>query len=465
LSIATALVLIMTSVGVQAESHVRIVRLSYTDGHVQMDRAAGQGLERAMLNAPIIEGTRIVTGDNGLAEVEFEDQSTLRLTDNSEVKFRQLLINNAGNKVNEIEVVRGIVYFDAKKSDDIDRLIANGSSFLVQRNTEIRLSAASDQVRLAVFHGDVRVENQAQPMTVKKKETLTIAADKPTELAVSQGVDGVSTDAWANERSAYASTYASTSNFGGPNVSVYGSQDLNYYGNYFYAPGYGYAWQPYGVAGFTGWNPYGMGAWMYNAGLGYSFASPYPWGWLPFHYGSWAYLPNAGWAWLPGNGSAYKGTTIATNYQPTPKIVKAPAGFSAPTPPLDAASHTVVVGRANGTAYIAGGRVPPDFRSVISPTLSTRTANSKVQTGSTFAAANAKNVSVHNDDSMAHASVKQTNGHVFAPPARSAGVPSDWSNIYNGIGPSSRAPVQGTMHGTPSAPSTAGHASGGNGKH
>ena len=167
LSTAIALALV-AAIAAQAESHVRIVRLSYIDGQVQMDRATGQGLERAILNAPIVEGTRLVTGGSGLAEVEFEDQSTLRLADDSEVKFRQLLVNDAGAKVNEIEVVRGIVYFDAKKDNSIDRLVANGTTFIVQRNTEMRLNEQDGQLKLAVFKGDVQFENQTQTFTVKK---------------------------------------------------------------------------------------------------------------------------------------------------------------------------------------------------------------------------------------------------------------------------------------------------------
>ena len=90
-----------------ADSHVRIVRLSSVEGQVQIDRATGQGLERAILNTPIVEGTRIVTGADGLAEVEFENQSALRLTENSEVKFTQLLMNDAGTKTNRITVEKG----------------------------------------------------------------------------------------------------------------------------------------------------------------------------------------------------------------------------------------------------------------------------------------------------------------------------------------------------------------------
>ncbi len=110
-----------------ATSHVRIVRLSYVDGNVQMERASGQGMERAILNAPIVEGSRIFTGANGLAEVEFEDNSTVRLGEATEVRFSQLLINDAGDKVNEVELVRGTMYFDAHGGKhDIDRVIAAG---------------------------------------------------------------------------------------------------------------------------------------------------------------------------------------------------------------------------------------------------------------------------------------------------------------------------------------------------
>jgi hypothetical protein len=35
-------------------------------------------------------------------------------------------------------------------------------------------------------------------------------------------------------------------------------------------------------------------------GAGYSWVSPYPWGWLPYHSGSWAFCQGVGWGWQPG---------------------------------------------------------------------------------------------------------------------------------------------------------------------
>ena len=52
---------------------------------------ADQGLDRAILNTPIVQGTRIVTRKDGLAEVEFEDQSALRMAENSEIRFSPAL--------------------------------------------------------------------------------------------------------------------------------------------------------------------------------------------------------------------------------------------------------------------------------------------------------------------------------------------------------------------------------------
>ncbi len=119
-----------------ADSHVRIVRLSSVEGQVEIDRAAGQGLERAILNTPVVEGTRIVTGADGLAEVEFENQSALRLTENSEVKFTQLLMNDAGSKINRLTVERGLVYLDtASKSDDTYLITVGDRSLAVGRDT------------------------------------------------------------------------------------------------------------------------------------------------------------------------------------------------------------------------------------------------------------------------------------------------------------------------------------------
>ena len=43
-------------VSASAESKARIVRLSQVQGTVQIDRAAGEGFDKAFINLPVIEG-------------------------------------------------------------------------------------------------------------------------------------------------------------------------------------------------------------------------------------------------------------------------------------------------------------------------------------------------------------------------------------------------------------------------
>ncbi len=450
------------SVAALAESHVRIVRLSSVEGQVQMDRATGQGLERALLNTPIVEGVRLITGSDGLAEVEFENQSALRLAEDSEVKFSQLLINDAGTKINQIEVVKGIVYLDAAKGDDVFHLTAGGPSLLVRRGTLVRLDATSGQVQVAVFKGDVQLENQVQPVTVAKRETLTLDPKNPAGYTVAKGIETVQFDAWNKEREAYTNTYAQNAGNGGPNRG-YGLQDLNYYGDYFYASGYGLAWQPYGFANsMLGWNPYNNGAWMFYPGMGYAWASAYPWGWLPYHYGSWAFINGAGWAWLPGNN--YGGQWYANNFHGVPTVTKAPAGWTAPTPPATSAvasssRPTVIVGKqSSAPAYVPGGRIPPSFGSVIAGrTVAANTAHGFVSPNAGYLggrsgalAASQERVNV----------VQHSSAHVFAAPTPHVGFREP---IYAGpaYGRSAAAGPMGASSGTGAHASAGSHSSGG----
>jgi hypothetical protein len=408
--LALSVFALLTSIAVFASSHVRIVRLSSVEGQVQMDRGNAEGLERAILNTPIVEGTRLVTGSDGLAEVEFENESALRITDNSEVKFSQLLMNDAGAKINQFEVVKGTVYLDAaSKGDDVYRVKVGDTSLVAHRDTVMRISATPEQLKVAVFKGDVQLEGGSQPVSIKKKETLTVDATDTAKYSVTNGTETVRYDAWNKEREDYKKTYAENAGYGGPNRG-FGLQDLNYYGDFFYASGYGYAWQPYGFAGsMLNWDPYSNGAWMFYPGMGYSWISAYPWGWLPFHYGSWAFINGAGWAWLPGGG--YNGTWYAGNFLAVPKITRAPAGWTAAAPPAQLgtsnAPRTVFVGKVATTnaLTVPGGRIPPTFGSVV--------AGRSATTASGFVKPNPQ----------AHTGVSTTalggahQGHVFAAPA------------------------------------------------
>src|ERR1700759_3529624 len=95
-----------TTVGL---SDIRIVRLSQVRGNVQIDRHIGRGYEEGFVNVPITGGARLRT-DVGLAEVEFEDNSTLRLTPDTEVDFTLLKRTATGSTISSMNVLHGMVY-------------------------------------------------------------------------------------------------------------------------------------------------------------------------------------------------------------------------------------------------------------------------------------------------------------------------------------------------------------------
>lgn len=58
-----AVFVVIASLSAMADSHVRIVRLSYIEGGVQISRGTGGAYEKAIVNLPITEGAKLKTAD------------------------------------------------------------------------------------------------------------------------------------------------------------------------------------------------------------------------------------------------------------------------------------------------------------------------------------------------------------------------------------------------------------------
>jgi hypothetical protein len=93
------------------------------------------------------------------------------------------------------------------------------------------------------------------------------------------------------------------------------------------------------------------GAWGFYPGFGYMFASAYPWGWMPYRYGSWAFVPGFGWGWQPGGWNTWV---------PIPRYTATTlTHVTSLTPPAVGTMRPVVVGRAGAasTMQTSGLRV------------------------------------------------------------------------------------------------------------
>jgi hypothetical protein len=279
-----------------SHSKIRIVRLSEVKGEVQLDRQTGKGFESAMANLPVVEGERLKTG-NGVAEVEFEDNSTVRVAQNSEVEFPRLELLPSGAKASAINVVQGMVYVSLVNTKGNEFTVNVGQNKInLPPDSHVRLQLTADQASLAVMHGDAQVEEPSGTTTVGKDKTMTFSLAGQSQPAIAKSVAQEPLDSWDKDAAQYHKSFANASAYGN-SPYAYGINDLNYYGSFTSGCG-GSMWRPYFAS--AAWDPYGSGAWAYYPSAGYSWVSPYPWGWTPYHYGSWAFCQGIGWGWMPG---------------------------------------------------------------------------------------------------------------------------------------------------------------------
>jgi hypothetical protein len=317
-----------------ADSQARVVRLSEVQGDVQIDRNLGQGYEKAFLNLPITQGVKLQTRKDGRAEVEFEDGSTLRITPDTVIDFPQLSLRDSGVKASTVHLQEGTAYVNFAGAKDAEFTLTFGHEKLsLAHSAHLRIEMADTTATLAVFNGEVQVEGDSGTMAVGKNHTATFDLTNGDNYTLAKDLEPDPFDAWDKQQDQYHQQYASNS-YSSYSPYAYGTSDLNYYGSFFNAPGYGMMWQPY-FAG-VGWDPFMNGAWAFSPGFGYGWVSGYPWGWTPYHYGSWIYLPTNGWAWQPGG--AWAGWS-------EPRIIRPPSNFVAPQPPSSPAHGLVVVNR------------------------------------------------------------------------------------------------------------------------
>jgi len=279
-------------------SKVRIVRLSEVKGAVQVDLNSGHGFENAMTNLPIVEQNRLQTG-TGVAEVEFEDNSTLRLAPDTLVEFPQLELLPSGAKVSTVRVLKGMVYVSMVKTPiNTFTLLFGDRTLQLPPSSHVRLQMGATQAKLAVLEGPVQISGDSSTIDVPKKKTAIIPLNGQNEPQVAKNVATEAFDEWDQNAASYHKQFAALSAIGS-SPSSYGVSDMAYYGSFVNSAGCGSMWRPH-FASAT-WDPFANGTWAWYPNAGYSWVSPYPWGWTPYHSGSWSYCDGTGWGWLPGD--------------------------------------------------------------------------------------------------------------------------------------------------------------------
>lgn len=290
----------------QVNPNARAVRLSSVDGKVRVVQNGQVVADPAYANMPLFEGSQISTGEDGNAEVQFEDGGVARLSPNSSISL-SVLQKQASNTRTEISVNGGLCYFELQPSNSTDSVVVHfgPASFTPSSFSVVRITLDQPPGNLAVFSGNVHVDQgDALQVEVHGGETLTLNASDPSNYKLDETVASDSWDTWnadrdqalnaqGNEKTAASSKYSN---------SAAGFSDLDANGNWYNVPGQGYVWSPYDAqATGSAWDPYGYGNWINYPGYGYLFVSGYDWGYAPFACGAWNFYDGFGWGWYPGS--------------------------------------------------------------------------------------------------------------------------------------------------------------------
>jgi hypothetical protein len=294
-----ACLLLLISYPAQAYDYgyARVVRLSLVQGDVQMARSGDSAWEKAVINMPIEQGFTVGTND-GRAEIEFESGATARLAEKSVLRFDELALSNGG-RITRLTLTQGTATFYANlKSDDTFVVAAPEFQVTVPKRSEFRIDVMDGGASVSVLQGSASVNSPAGTREIAKGQTLAFSASQPDQARVERNPATDDWDRWVNHRESTIDTQtANTLRYTSAPFS-YGLSDLAAYGGWNYVPGYGYAWQPWGIS--PGWAPFWDGYWGFSPALGWTWISYEPWGWVPYHFGSWEYSPAFGWFWVPG---------------------------------------------------------------------------------------------------------------------------------------------------------------------
>ncbi|WP_158615535.1 FecR family protein [Acidipila sp. EB88] len=285
----------------------------------------------ATANMPVLAGMQVETGDDGRAELQFDDGSIVRLTPGSAVVIESLA---AGGE--QLRAMRGLSYYELPEQSGGALSVQVGPDAVrVPAASLLRVDLDSTPYQVAALRGSAHVNSPGSDVgfEISMGQTATLDPASVTAYDLQPDLAASSWDAWNTDRdSAVALMAANQTNarVGNGDAASASWNDLDYYGTWYNVPGAGMAWAPDGVD--ANFDPYGQGAWGYYTGVGYTWISAYPWGWLPYHCGGWSYFNGFGWLWQPGGGCGGFG---GVGWYPYTGVHHAPRDYRMPRGPLD----------------------------------------------------------------------------------------------------------------------------------
>jgi len=274
-----------------ADPPARVGRLSLIDGAVSFSQAAGEAWQTATLNYPVTTGNQLSTAAGGKAEVQI-GSAAVRLASDTGVTVEAL-----DDQSVQIRLDKGVISVSLRKMgrDQTFQVDTQTAGISLAGPGRYRIDQVqSGEAKVITRSGDAAVTGGQASFHVYSGQSADIPASGPEENRIASVPAPDSWDSWVASRDSRMSGLASTRYV---SSEMDGVQDLDEYGNWSVAAGYGPIWIPQAVP--VGWAPYAFGHWVWIEPWGWTWVDDEPWGFAPFHYGRWV-LYTGVWCWVPG---------------------------------------------------------------------------------------------------------------------------------------------------------------------
>lgn len=267
-----------------------VARVSLISGDVSTQRGDTGDWAVTSINAPLVRGDQVATGEKSRTEIQLDYADLLRLAARSQVKIADLTRTRI-----QIQVAQGYASYTMLKGGEAEVEIDTPNVAVHPlKHGRYRVQVNSDsETDVIVREGEAEITTPQGSTRVREGEMIAIRGTDEPEYKVSSAPGKDDWDRWNKDRDQVILDAEGSRR---TNRYYTGAGDLDGYGRWVYVPGYGNVWQPYQQAA---WAPYQTGRWVWEPYYGWTWVSYEPWGWAPYHYGRWFYYSN-NWCWWPG---------------------------------------------------------------------------------------------------------------------------------------------------------------------
>src|SRR5579862_1605872 len=274
-----------------------VTRVSIVQGQVVVQRGDSNKQVAAVVNAPLLPGDYVSTGERSRGELQFDGSTAVRLGGNVQAR-----ITNDDPNNRQMQLADGTVEIGLVRGAGPVQIDTPSVTVRARDAGDARISIGKDgSTWVTSRRGSVDIVTPQRTYTLESGRTLVArgsATDPSITYTTEVGYDTFDDFNAKRDQTMVAALTAS------PNLNpdIAGYDNLGAYGQWQDVPGYGQSWIPNEP---SNWSPYGNGSWSWEDGYGYTWVANEPWGWAPYHYGNWYYANNYGWAWAPPAYNAY----------------------------------------------------------------------------------------------------------------------------------------------------------------